>query len=218
MPREIKTPRSHILGTGRYVPARVVTNAELEARVDTTDGWIRRHTGIERRHVAAPGEQTSDMAAAAGKAAIEAAGLTVADLDMIILATTSGDTPMPATAVLVQLDPDADEEEATDRFRAALEGTGVRLGGGDVVGPAIGSQVSEDLARAEMIAFPILFALSLWVFRGFVAALMPPLMGALAIVAAFLGMRAVDSYGRASQLGEPSRHRFRVEGRTGSQR
>ena len=99
-----------------------------------------------------------------------------------------------ATAVLVQLDPDADEEEATDRFRAALEGTGVRLGGGDVVGPAIGSQVSEDLARAEMIAFPILFALSLWVFRGFVAALMPPLMGALAIVAAFLGMRAVDSY------------------------
>ena len=97
-----KIPRTRILGTGRYVPAKVVTNAEIEARVATTDGWIRQHTGIERRHVAAPGEVTSDMAAAAGRAAIEAAGLTVADLDMIILATVTGDTPMPATAVHVQ--------------------------------------------------------------------------------------------------------------------
>jgi 3-oxoacyl-[acyl-carrier-protein] synthase-3 len=95
-------PRARILGTGRYVPSKVVTNAEMEARVPTTDGWIRQHTGIERRHVAGPGEVTSDMAAAAGRAAIEAAGLTVADLDMIILATTSGDSPMPATAVHVQ--------------------------------------------------------------------------------------------------------------------
>jgi 3-oxoacyl-[acyl-carrier-protein] synthase III len=95
-------PRSRILGTGRYVPAKIVTNAEIEAKVATTDGWIRQHTGIERRRVAAPGEVTSDMAAAAGRAAIEAAGLTVADLDMIILATVSGDSPMPATAVHVQ--------------------------------------------------------------------------------------------------------------------
>ncbi|HEV8152775.1 MAG TPA: MMPL family transporter, partial [Solirubrobacteraceae bacterium] len=99
-----------------------------------------------------------------------------------------------ATAVLVRLEPDADEQDATDRFRRELRGTDVRLGGGDVVGPAIGSQVSEDLAHAEMIAFPILFALSLWVFRGVVAALMPPLMGALAIVTAFLGMRAIDGW------------------------
>jgi 3-oxoacyl-[acyl-carrier-protein] synthase-3 len=95
-------PSARILGTGRYVPARILTNAEIEARVDTTDGWIRQHTGIERRHIAAPGEATSDMAAAAGRSAIEAAGLTVADLDMIILATVSGDSPMPATAVHVQ--------------------------------------------------------------------------------------------------------------------
>jgi 3-oxoacyl-[acyl-carrier-protein] synthase-3 len=95
-------PRSRILGTGHYVPATVVTNAEIEARVATTDGWIRQHTGIERRHIAAPGEVTSDMAAAAGRSAIEAAGLTVADLDMIIVATVSGDSPMPATAVQVQ--------------------------------------------------------------------------------------------------------------------
>jgi RND superfamily putative drug exporter len=99
-----------------------------------------------------------------------------------------------ATAILVKLDPDADEEEAADRLRAELRGADVRLGGDDVVGPAIGSQVSEDLARAEMIAFPILFALSLWVFRGLVAALMPPLMGALAIVTAFLGMRLIDGW------------------------
>jgi 3-oxoacyl-[acyl-carrier-protein] synthase III len=102
MAREARIPRSRILGTGRYVPAKVVSNAEIEARVPTTDGWIRQHTGIERRHVAAEGEVTSDMAAAAGRAAIEAAGLTVADLDMIILATVTGDTPMPATAVHVQ--------------------------------------------------------------------------------------------------------------------
>src|SRR3954468_4808899 len=95
-------PRARVLGTGRYVPSTVVTNAEIEAKVPTTDGWIRQHTGIERRHVAAGGEVTSDMAAAAGRAAIEGAGLTVADLDMIALATTSGDSPMPATAVHVQ--------------------------------------------------------------------------------------------------------------------
>jgi 3-oxoacyl-[acyl-carrier-protein] synthase III len=95
-------PRARILGTGRHVPANVVTNAEIEARVATTDGWIRQHTGIERRHTAPAGVVTSDMAAAAGRAAIEAAGLTVADLDMIILATVSGDSPMPATAVHVQ--------------------------------------------------------------------------------------------------------------------
>jgi 3-oxoacyl-[acyl-carrier-protein] synthase-3 len=97
-----RAPKSRILGTGRYVPATVVHNAEIEAKVATTDGWIRRHTGIERRHVAAPGEVTSDMAAAAGRAAVEASGLSVADLDMIILATTTGDSPLPATAVHVQ--------------------------------------------------------------------------------------------------------------------
>jgi 3-oxoacyl-[acyl-carrier-protein] synthase-3 len=102
MARQTRVPRTRILGTGRYVPSNVVTNAEIEAKVATTDGWIRHHTGIERRHIAVPPEVTSDMAAAAGRAAIEAAGLTVADLDMIILATVTGDSPMPATAVHVQ--------------------------------------------------------------------------------------------------------------------
>lgn len=102
MTREAIVPHSRILGTGHYTPANVLTNAELERRFDTTSAWIVEHTGIERRHVALPGEVTSDMAVAASRAAIEAAGLTVADLDMIIVATTSGDTPMPATAVHVQ--------------------------------------------------------------------------------------------------------------------
>ena len=102
MMRDLPVPRTRILGTGRYTPQKVVANSEVERRVDTTDAWIREHAGIERRHVAAEGEVTSDMAAAAGRAAIEAAGLTVADLDMIIVATVSGDSPMPATAVHVQ--------------------------------------------------------------------------------------------------------------------
>src|SRR5262244_1269361 len=101
--RDAIVPKSRILGTGRYVPSRVVDNAEIARRLPTTSAaWIREHTGIERRHVAADGEVTSDMAAAAGRAAIEAAGLTVADLDMIVVATVSGDSPMPATAVHVQ--------------------------------------------------------------------------------------------------------------------
>ena len=95
-------PRTRILGTGRYLPARVVENAEIVRDLETTDAWIKKHTGIERRHVAAPGEVTSDLATNAARAAIEAAGLTVADLDMIIVATVSGDSPMPATAVNVQ--------------------------------------------------------------------------------------------------------------------
>ena len=86
-----------------------------------------------------------------------------------------------------------DELEATERLRERLAGQGVRIGGPDVVGPEIGEQVSEDLARAELMAFPILFLLSLWVFRSVVAALLPLLVGALSIVTTFLLMRAVDS-------------------------
>jgi uncharacterized membrane protein YdfJ with MMPL/SSD domain len=86
-----------------------------------------------------------------------------------------------------------DELDAVERLRERLEGEGVRIGGPDVVGPEIGEQVSEDLARAELIAFPILFLLSLWVFRSFVAALLPLLVGALSIVTTFLLMRFVDS-------------------------
>jgi 3-oxoacyl-[acyl-carrier-protein] synthase-3 len=107
-------PKSRILGTGHYTPAKVVSNADLEKVVDTSDQWIKERTGIGRRHIAADGEVTSDMAAAAGRRALEAAGLNVADLDMIIVGTISGDTPMPACAVHVQHKLGADEIPAFD--------------------------------------------------------------------------------------------------------
>jgi 3-oxoacyl-[acyl-carrier-protein] synthase-3 len=97
-----RLPKSRILGTGHYVPEKVLSNADLEQIVETSDTWITERTGIRRRHVAADGEVTSDMAANAAKRAIEAAGLTAGDIDMIIVGTISGDSPMPACAVHVQ--------------------------------------------------------------------------------------------------------------------
>jgi 3-oxoacyl-[acyl-carrier-protein] synthase-3 len=101
-PMELSRPRSRIYGTGRYVPSRVLTNKDLEQLVDTSDAWITERTGIRERHVAADGETTSDMAAAAGRAALEMAGIPASKLSMIIVGTISPDTPMPACAVHVQ--------------------------------------------------------------------------------------------------------------------
>src|SRR5256885_6402890 len=95
-------PASRILGTGHYLPPIVRTNHDLEKMVDTSDAWIMERTGIRERRIAPEGIVTSDMAAEAGKRALEAAELTAADLDMIIVATVTPDMPMPATAVFVQ--------------------------------------------------------------------------------------------------------------------
>lgn len=95
-------PRTRIIGTGSYLPEKVVTNADLEERLETTAAWIEEHTGIRKRHVAAAEESTSDMAAVAARRAIEASGLTVADLDLIILATSTADSPLPASAAHLQ--------------------------------------------------------------------------------------------------------------------
>jgi 3-oxoacyl-[acyl-carrier-protein] synthase III len=91
-----------IAGTGSYVPARVLTNADLEGMVATSDEWIRERTGIRERRIAATGEACSDLAVQAGKRALTAAGLAATDLDMILVATCTGDYPLPATACLVQ--------------------------------------------------------------------------------------------------------------------
>src|SRR5262245_37095433 len=107
-------PHSRILGTGHYAPARVVSNHDLEKVVDTSDSWIAERTGIRRRHMAGDNEVTSDMAAAAARRALAASGLNVADLDMIIVGTISGDSPMPACAVHVQQKLGADEIPAFD--------------------------------------------------------------------------------------------------------
>jgi 3-oxoacyl-[acyl-carrier-protein] synthase-3 len=98
----MSTPRAVVRGCGHYLPARVVPNAEFEAMLDTTDEWIRTRTGIERRHFAAEGETTSDLAIAAARAALADSRLTSADIDAIVLATATPDQTFPATAVKVQ--------------------------------------------------------------------------------------------------------------------
>jgi 3-oxoacyl-[acyl-carrier-protein] synthase-3 len=91
-----------IAGTGGYLPERVMTNEEFEKFVDTSDEWIRERSGIKRRHIAADGETTSDMAVAAAREAIGAAGIENRDIDLIIVATTTPDKVFPSTACIVQ--------------------------------------------------------------------------------------------------------------------
>jgi 3-oxoacyl-[acyl-carrier-protein] synthase-3 len=95
-------PTIAILGTGSYVPTRVLTNEELSKQVDTSDDWILSRTGIKERRIAADGESTSDLATHAARAALVDAGLTAADIDLLILATITPDLPMPASATIVQ--------------------------------------------------------------------------------------------------------------------
>jgi 3-oxoacyl-[acyl-carrier-protein] synthase-3 len=91
-----------IAGTGSYLPNKILTNAELESMVDTTDDWIVARTGIKERHIAADGEFTSDLAVNAAKNAIESAGITAADIDLILVATTTPDKIFPSVATMVQ--------------------------------------------------------------------------------------------------------------------
>lgn len=93
---------SRIVGTGSYLPERIVTNRDLEARIETTDEWIVTRTGIEARHVAADDEMTSDLAVNAARKAMTAAGVAVDDIDLIVVATTTPDMVFPSTACLVQ--------------------------------------------------------------------------------------------------------------------
>jgi len=93
---------SRIIGTGGYLPEKILTNAELEQMVDTCDEWIRDRTGIEQRHIAAEGEHTVDLAEQASRQAIKAAGVNPADIDLIVVATTTSDQVFPSTACLLQ--------------------------------------------------------------------------------------------------------------------
>src|SRR6476660_4169497 len=94
--------RAHVTGWGRYVPAQVLTNADLERMVDTSDEWIRSRTGIRERRVAAAHETTASMGAVAGLRAIRTAGIEPEDIDVIILATLTPDYWMPSTAARVK--------------------------------------------------------------------------------------------------------------------
>lgn len=94
--------RTVIKGCGGYLPARVLTNADLAKIVDTSDSWITERTGIKQRHIAADGELTSTMGTAAARMALDDAGLAPEDIDLIILATSTPDQTFPATAVTIQ--------------------------------------------------------------------------------------------------------------------
>ncbi|PCH68308.1 MAG: 3-oxoacyl-ACP synthase [Rhodobacteraceae bacterium] len=96
------TIRAVVKGVGHYLPERVVPNSHFEETLDTSDEWIRSRSGIERRHFAAEDETTSMMATRAAQAALDAAGLTAADLDTIILATSTADLTFPSAATMVQ--------------------------------------------------------------------------------------------------------------------
>ncbi len=94
--------RSVVLGTGSYLPERILTNDELSRMVETSDEWIVQRTGIRRRHIAAAGELTSDLGTAAARQALANAGLGIENIDLIVVATATPDDTFPATAVTIQ--------------------------------------------------------------------------------------------------------------------
>lgn len=93
---------SRIIGTGSYLPEKIVTNDDLSKTLDTDDEWIRTRTGIQQRHMAAPEQETSDLALIASQRALASAGLTADDIDLIVVATTTPDMLFPSTACILQ--------------------------------------------------------------------------------------------------------------------
>jgi uncharacterized membrane protein YdfJ with MMPL/SSD domain len=171
----------------------------------------REHVATDRLNAATGGREDAWLVALvtfggdvrtdpAARAKVRAIQRTIDADPGVLIARSYIDTRSPAfvsrdgrqTIVVGAFRDGIEELDVADRLRAKLGGEGVKLGGPDVVGPEIGEQVSSDLARAELIAFPLLFLLSPWVFRSLVAALLPPLIGALSIVATFLLMRLVN--------------------------
>lgn len=155
---------SRIAGTGGYLPAQVLTNAELEKRVDTSDQWIVERTGIRERRIAAAGENTCDLAEQAARRAIEAARLTPADIDLIIVATTTPDRIFPSTACLLQqrLDihgcPAFDIQAVCTGFIYALDIADrfIRTGGARcalVVGADVMSRITDWTDRGTCVLF-----------------------------------------------------------------
>jgi 3-oxoacyl-[acyl-carrier-protein] synthase-3 len=96
------TLKAVVRGCGSFLPEKVLTNEDLSKMVDTSDEWIRERTGIKERHIAGEDEKTSDLAAAASRAALEAAGMDAGEIDLIVVATTTPDLTFPSTAAIVQ--------------------------------------------------------------------------------------------------------------------
>ncbi|MEO8302847.1 MAG: beta-ketoacyl-ACP synthase III [Betaproteobacteria bacterium] len=105
---------SRIAGTGSYLPAQILTNNDLARRIDTSDAWIRARTGIGERRIAAPTDATSDLALHASRAALDAAGIPPAEVDLIVVATTTPDVVFPSTACILQAKLDAHGGPAFD--------------------------------------------------------------------------------------------------------
>lgn len=155
--------RACIAGTGSYVPERVLTNADLERMVATSDAWIVERTGIRERRIAAPGEAASDLGAKAAERALEAAGIAAADLDLILVATCTGDSPLPSTACMIQHRLGARRAAACD-LSAACCGFVYALGVGDayirtgsrhvlVVGTEVMSMLTDWTDRNTCVLF-----------------------------------------------------------------
>lgn len=119
--------RARIIGTGSYLPEKILTNFDLEKMVETNHDWIVARTGIEERRIAADGEATSDLATKAAERALKAAGIKAEDLDLIVMGTITGDFPWPATACIVQNNLGAKNAYAFD-LSAACSGFVYALG------------------------------------------------------------------------------------------
>ncbi len=147
-----------ILGLGYYVPQKVLTNADLEKTVDTSDEWIRTRTGIAQRRIAAEGENTSDLSVKAAQAALADAKLQAADLDLIVVATMTPDMPCPATACIVQAKLDAPQAAALDVAAACS---------GFVYGLVMGQQfvVSGTYRRVLVVGAEVLSRVVDWTDR-----------------------------------------------------
>ena len=155
--------RSRIVGTGAYVPDRILTNADLERMVATDDAWIVERTGIRERRIAAPGQACSDLGIRAAQRALAAAGIAPADLDMILVATCTGDQPLPSTACLIQAQLGARRAAACD-LSAACCGFVYALSVADayvktgsryvlVVGAEVMSAITDWTDRSTCIIF-----------------------------------------------------------------
>ncbi len=145
---------ARIAGTGSYAPERVMTNADLERMVATSDAWIVERTGIRERRIAAPGEACSDLGLKAAERALEAAGVSARELDMILVATCTGDYPLPATACLIQDRLGAERAAACD-LSAACCGFVYALGVAD-------AYVRTGLRHVLVIGSEVMSAITDW--------------------------------------------------------
>jgi 3-oxoacyl-[acyl-carrier-protein] synthase III len=147
--------KARVVGTGSYVPERVMTNFDLEKFLDTSDDWIVTRTGIRERHVAAEGEMTSDLATTAARRALAMAAIAADDIDLIVVGTISGDYPWPATACLVQ-------HKLGTRGQAAFDVSAACSGFLYALSSAVSQIESGRIRRALVIGAEILTRIVDW--------------------------------------------------------